>query len=253
MYNTYGLLATKVYELTKPIGSSLNGDIDYYSQRLEGITGKILEAGVGTGRMLIPLLEEGFQVEGIDFSEEMLQTCQNNLEAHSLSSVLHIGDLSTFKLPTTNYDAIILPTSTFCLIETEELAIKVLTNFFNHLSSKGKIIFDIDLPFYPELNETSTSTFNVSEHELITLERKIVEIDWLKQQIISHLTYSQWLNGVLIKTELQPFLLRWYGLTEITLMLEKIGYENITISADYEYSEQPTNSNQTITIEAYKD
>ena len=252
MYNTYGSLATKVYELTKPVGSSLNGDVDYYSERLDGITGKILEAGVGTGRMMIPLLEEGYSVEGLDLSKDMLKTCQSNLEKHSLASKLHVGDLATFDLPTKDYEAIILPTSTFCLIDTEELAIKVLTNFYNHLTSKGKLIFDLDLPFYPELNETSTSTFKVNDNEVITLERKITEIDWLKQHIISHLTYSEWLEGVLVKTELQPFLLRWYGLTEITLILEKIGFTNVSISADYEYLEKPTDSNQTITIEAYK-
>lgn len=252
MYNSYGSLATKVYELTKPVGSSLNGDIDYYSERLSGITGKILEAGVGTGRMLIPLLEDGYEVEGVDLSQDMLEKCQSNLEKHSLISKLHVGDLATFDLPTKDYQAIILPTSTFCLIETEALAIEVLTNFYNHLESKGKLIFDLDLPFYPELNETSTSTFKINEHEIITLERKITEIDWLKQHIISHLTYSNWLDGVLTKTELQPFLLRWYGLTEITLILEKIGFSSISISADYEYLEKPTNSNQTITIEAYK-
>lgn len=35
MYNNYGSLATKVYELTKPAGASINGDIDYYIERLE--------------------------------------------------------------------------------------------------------------------------------------------------------------------------------------------------------------------------
>ena len=252
MYNNYGSLATKVYELTKPAGASINGDIDYYIERLDGITGKILEAGVGSGRMLIPLLEENLDVVGIDASSDMLAMCQQNLATNQLKAELHTGNLIDFDLGYETFEGIIMPTSTFCLIETEELAIKVLTNFYNHLTSKGKLIFDLDLPFYPELNDTSISTFEVSDKELITLEKKIVEIDWLKQQIVSHLTYSQWLNAELVKTELQPFLLRWYGLTEITLLLEKIGFKNITISADYEYLETPTDSNQTITVEAYK-
>ncbi|MFI3620649.1 class I SAM-dependent methyltransferase [Vagococcus fluvialis] len=253
MYNNYGSLATKVYELTKPAGASINGDIDYYIERLEGITGKILEAGVGNGRMLIPLLEENLDVVGIDASSDMLAMCQQNLVTNQLKAELHTGNLIDFNLGYETFEGIIMPTSTFCLIETEELAIKVLTNFYNHLTSKGKLIFDLDLPFYPELNETSISTFEVSDKELITLEKKIVEIDWLKQQIVSHLTYSQWRNGELIKTELQPFLLRWYGLTEVTLLLEKAGFKTITISADYDYLETPTDSNQTITVEAHKE
>ena len=252
MYNNYGSLATKVYELTKPVGSSINGDIDYYSERLEGITGKILEAGVGSGRMLIPLLKNGFQIEGIDQSSDMLSMCQRNLEQHDLQAVLHQGNLIHFDLGKAVFEAIIMPTATFSLIETEELALQVLENFYKHLTNQGKIIIDLDLPFYPELNETSTSTYNINTHEIITLERKIVEIDWLNQHIISHLTYSQWLDGKLTQTELQPFLLRWYGLTEFKLLLEKVGFKNITISADYDFHSSPTDSNQTITVEAYK-
>lgn len=252
LYNRYGSLATKIYELTKPTGTSINGDINYYIERLEGIHGKILEAGVGSGRMLIPLLEEGFNVVGIDTSSDMLAMCQKNLHQSKLVAELHTGNLIDFDLGHDQFEAIIMPTSTFCLIETEKLAINVLTNFFNHLTSGGKLIFDLDLPFYPELNETSTSTFQISQNELITLERKIVEIDWLKQHLISHLTYSQWVEGKLMKTELQPFLLRWYGLTEIELILEKIGFKDISISADYEFDISPIDSNQSITIEAYK-
>ena len=253
MYNFYGTLATKVYELTKPIGTSLNGDIDYYSERLEGIDGTILEAGVGTGRMLIPLLEDGFDVHGVDSSIEMLEKCQKHLKEHALETILFEDDLTIFNLGKKDYSAIILPTSTFCLIKTQQLAQQVLENFYNHLASGGKIIFDLDLPFYPELNEVAISTHAISETEWITLERRIVEIDWLNQQIVSHLTYCHWVSGKLVKTELQPFLLRWYGLTEIKLMLEKIGFKNISISADYEFDVEPTDSNQTITVEAYKD
>lgn len=252
MYNHYGELATTVYELTKPAGASLNGDIDYYMERLEGITGPILEAGVGSGRMLIPLLEEGFHIEGIDQSKDMLDACQKNLVAHHLSAPIYQDDLALFSIHDNYYDAIIMPTSTFCLIQTEELANQVLENFHRHLKPNGKIIIDLDLPFYPELGESATTSFPLSSKELITYEKKIVEIDWLKQHTIYHLTYAKWIEGVLVKQELQQFLLRWYGLNEFKLILEKVGFQDISISSDYEFDVHPVDSNQTITFEAIK-
>jgi hypothetical protein len=45
-------LATEVYELDKPIGHSF-GDVEYYLRRLAGISGRILEPAVGTGRILM--------------------------------------------------------------------------------------------------------------------------------------------------------------------------------------------------------
>lgn len=252
MYNYYGPLATKVYELTKPVGASLNEDIDYYSQRLDGLKGKVLEAGVGSGRMLIPLLKEGINIEGIDQSFDMLAACQTNLTKENLTTTIHQGNLADFFIGENYYETIIMPTSTFCLLETETLAYQTLRNFYRHLKVGGKVIIDLDLPFYPELGESSTSSFPLNQEELITYEKKIVEIDWLNQHIISHLTYSYWQKGELVKQELQQFLLRWYGLNEFSLMLEKVGFKQITVSADYEFDEAPTNSNQTITVEAIK-
>ncbi len=252
MYNHYGELATTVYEITKPVGTSLNGDIDYYSKRLERITGTILEAGVGSGRMLIPLLEDGLSVEGIDQSEEMLAACRLNLNKQGLEACLHHGDLATFFLGDNQFEAIIVPTATFCLIQTEKLAYQVLENFYRHLVTGGKVIIDLDLPFYPELGESSITSFSLNDNNFITYEQKIVEIDWLKQQTVSHLTYSKWVDGVLVKTELQQFLLRWYGINEFKLMLESVGFKDISISSDYDHNIYPIDSNQTITFEAYK-
>jgi hypothetical protein len=66
---SYGKLATEVYDIDKPIGRSYR-DVEFYLERLRSCTGRILEPGVGTGRMLIPLLEAGLAVEGVDSSPE---------------------------------------------------------------------------------------------------------------------------------------------------------------------------------------
>lgn len=79
--------------------------------------------------MLIPLLEENLDVVGIDASSDMLAMCQQNLTTNQLKAELHTGNLIDFDLGYETFEGIIMPTSTFCLIETEELAIKVLTNF----------------------------------------------------------------------------------------------------------------------------
>lgn len=251
MFSNYGPLCTEVYQLTKPVGTTLNGDIDYYLERLDGTTGPILEAGVGTGRMLIPLLQEGFSVEGIDQSDAMLAACQKNLTAANLTTNLYQGNLDTILLEK-KYAGIIMPTSTFCLFETEEIAIKVLHNLYNHLEVGGRLIVDLDLPFYPELGEITTTTYPLSATAGITVENKTVDIDWLNQHIISYLTYQKWSKGQLVATELQQLLLRWYGLTEFRLILESIGFKAITLTADYQHAETPIDSNQTITFEATK-
>ena len=79
----YGTLATEVYDLDKPIGRSF-GDVEYYTRLLATISGRILEPATGTGRILIPLLEAGHEVDGVDSSPEMLAVCRRHCQDRGL-------------------------------------------------------------------------------------------------------------------------------------------------------------------------
>lgn len=77
MLSYYGRLSSEVYDMDKPVGRSF-GDIEFYADRLKSCKGPVLEPATGTGRILIPLLEKGFHVEGFDSSTDMLRICHEN-------------------------------------------------------------------------------------------------------------------------------------------------------------------------------
>lgn len=54
MLSYYSKLSSEVYDIDKYIGLSF-GDVEFYRERLASCKGNILEPGVGTGRILIPL------------------------------------------------------------------------------------------------------------------------------------------------------------------------------------------------------
>ncbi|MEC2303012.1 class I SAM-dependent methyltransferase, partial [Bacillus cereus] len=66
------------------------------------------------------------------------------------------------------------------------------------------------------------------------------------------LKYEKWSKGQLVQTELQRFAVRWCGIEEFKLLLESIGFSNITCSAEYDYEKEPSNANQMITFEAMR-
>jgi len=119
MEKEYGRLSTMFYEYSKPVGHSIDGDIEYYSGRLEHISGRILEAGVGTGRVLIPLIKKGLTIDGIDSSPAMLEQCRINLETHECTASLYEQDLTASSLPH-RYEAIIMPAGSFCLLPRQK-------------------------------------------------------------------------------------------------------------------------------------
>jgi SAM-dependent methyltransferase len=105
--SSYGLLAAEVYDLDKPIGTSF-GDVEFYRQVLDGVGGRVLEPAVGTGRILIPLLEAGLDVDGYDTSPEMIAMCRDNCRRHGLDPVIQDADM-TVSVRAGEYSAVIVP------------------------------------------------------------------------------------------------------------------------------------------------
>lgn len=248
MLSFYSKLCSEVYDLDKPIGHSY-GSVEYYLNRLDSCKGPILEPATGTGRILIPLLEKGFKVDGFDISTEMLNICRINCEKRGLNPILFEMDMETFSL-NTKYDAIIIPSGTFLLLHDREKSIKALNNFYSHLDNGGRLILDIC--FQPDfsIGKVSTRKWECENGDIITLQDTNVEIDYINQYTVSYGRYEKWRNGSLIQTELEPFPLRWYGVEEFKMILKQIGFEDIVISADYNYGQYPTKANQIITFEA---
>lgn len=248
MLGYYSKLSTEVYGVDKPIGTSF-GDVEFYLERLAGITGDILEPATGTGRMLVPLLEHGFKVDGFDSSPEMLEMCKQNCEQRGLAPHLFEGEMETFALGT-EYEAIIIPAGTFLLLHERDASLKALKNFHRHLKPGGKLIVDLYLPTDNEVGHSTLRTWEVEDGEVITLETTINEVDHINQFSVSHHRYERWKRGKLLDTELERFAMRWYGVEEFRTILENHSFGDIVISADYTYGKYPNSPQQSITFEA---
>ena len=48
-------------------------ELDLIQQHLSGSKGRCLEIGCGSGRILLPLLDAGYLVDGVDVSQDMLE------------------------------------------------------------------------------------------------------------------------------------------------------------------------------------
>ncbi|MFT4146977.1 MAG: class I SAM-dependent methyltransferase [Mobilitalea sp.] len=248
MLSYYGRLSSEVYDMDKPIGHSF-GDVEFYTNRLESCEGRILEPATGTGRMLIPMIEKGFEVDGFDCSKEMLHICENNCRIKNLKPKLFEAKMESFSQDS-KYDAIIVPTGTFLLLHERADSIKALHNFYKHLSNGGRLIIDIFLQTDISIGISSIRTFQCANGDIITLDKKIVQVDYINQYTISHTRYEKWREGVLLETELEYFPLRWYGVEEFKLILESIGFKDIIISSDYKFGQYPVNAEKVITFEA---
>ncbi len=140
----YGRLVTEVYELDKPIGHSF-GDVEYYLAQLREVGGPVCEPAVGTGRILIPLLEAGLEVEGADTSPEMLAVCRQHCQERGLDPVLRQADMTTFARPGA-YRAVIIPAGSIGLLDGRAATMQALRCFHQSLMPGGRLIVDVDAP-----------------------------------------------------------------------------------------------------------
>jgi SAM-dependent methyltransferase len=249
MYSSYGELCTEVYDLSKPLGFSF-GDVEFNLERLLDIKGKVLEVGCGSGRVLIPLLQAGVDIDGLDNSEAMLESCRRRCNELNLTPGLYKDEMPNFTITGKKYEAIIIPGGSFQLIEGRSQAIATLQNLLSYLTPGGKLIMDLFIPTDYNANSQTTRTWNTMNNEVIVLEDKRIELNLLEQKTVSLLKYEKWKDGELIQTELQRFPLSWYGVNEFELILEKLGYQQIIKSSDYNYNKEPEKDGQMITYEA---
>ena len=79
---------TAYYDQTRTFDPSCFGQaVDWLAGRFPPFTfPAILEPGVGTGRIALPLVERGYQVTGVDISEEMLKVCTAQSRALGMNS-----------------------------------------------------------------------------------------------------------------------------------------------------------------------
>ncbi len=231
----YGTLATEVYELDKPIGHSF-GDVEYYARELAGMRGKILEPAVGTGRILIPLLEAGLDVDGLDSSREMLAVCRQHCRDRGLDPVLREADMTAFTQPGA-FEAVIIPTGSITLLDGRNATLGALACFRESLQPSGRLIVDVPAPQL--VTEPEPMRYWRREPYLWTLQTMHIDYDPVANQTTRFLRYEKWHDGSLLATELQPFRLQHWSLPEFGALLAEAGYSDIRVNADYQDDRVP--------------
>ncbi|MDN3712102.1 class I SAM-dependent methyltransferase [Paracoccus cavernae] len=246
--NRYGALSSWVYNLDKPVGRSF-GDLEYYRDRLAACHGPILEPAVGNGRIFVPLLQEGFQIEGFDASEEMLNYCRDACQKRNLSADLTLQTFEEFSYGK-SFAAIIVPAGSFQLITDEVAAAAVLKRFYDHLAPEGRLIIDLD-PIGGILAPPGPiRSWTTEGGDLLTLTDNRVQTNHLAQTTLSHSRYDLWRNGALIETELELFKLRWWGVHEFRLALRDAGFADVQVSGNYQHGRAPQPEDEIFTFEA---
>jgi hypothetical protein len=235
MTREYGTLATEVYELDKPVGHPF-ADVEYYTNLLADVSGPILEPATGTGRILIPLLEAGHQVEGLDSSPQMLARCRQHCRDRGLDPVLHEADMTAF-VQLAAYEAVIIPAGSIALLDGRKATLQALTCFHDSLVLGGSLV--VDVPVAQPAAGHEAMRYWQRGPCLWTLQTMHIEYNPAANQTTRFLRYDKWLDGTLLTSELQTFRSQHWNCQEFENLLAEAGFTPALVAADYKNAASP--------------
>lgn len=137
-------------------------DLQFYRDCIEEYGNPTLELGCGTGRVTIPLAEQGVDITGLDLNESMLKRAREKASEKNLDIDLIHGDMRDFSVDRT-FNTILLPVNTLQVLTELEEYESLLSNVYQHLSEEGRFIFEIFNPDFDILKDSLDGTDEESE------------------------------------------------------------------------------------------
>ena len=237
----YGIMARHWAE-----NNTTGPEIAYFQQQIEQYGQPVLDAGCGTGRLLIPFLRAGLDVDGCDISGDMLAYCQQAAEREGLSTRLYQQALHELDLPR-RYQTIVA-CGVIGVGVSRQQDFMALQRFYNHLLPGGLLILD-GLPAYAEARlwplwhkdarshlpepwpaEIGKVPADGREYEL---HYRLVALDPLAQRTVDELRTLLFKDGQLVGDNTYTLQSTYYFRHEMQLLLEKAGFTVEAVKGDF--------------------
>lgn len=240
-------LGTEIYDLqSAAIAPSRpgQGDVAFFRRLANEVGGPVLEIGCGTGRVSIPLAEDGHEVVGIDRSPAMLRLAEARRAAQPSDVAARLtfvqGDMTTLDLGR-RFALIVAPSRVFQFALTSDAQRSALRAMKAHMRPEGRLVVDLfdpafefigpDAVFPPRNGEvTHPRTGNRVAWEILGRApdpaAQLVVSDWSARELSP--------SGEVLRDETERLTLRWSTRSEMRLLFELEGLDVVAEYGDFE-------------------
>jgi SAM-dependent methyltransferase len=142
-----------IAELYDPWSASVVEDIAFYLEEARRSGGPVLELGVGTGRIAVPIAADGIRVIGVDSSRAMLEICARRAALAGVDVDLRVGDLRRPPI-TEPVPLVICPFRSLLHMQTDEDRLSALGAAHDLLLPEGRLVFDVFAPGAADIAQT---------------------------------------------------------------------------------------------------
>ena len=156
-------------------------DIPFYFGQIEKYGEPVLELACGTGRITIPIAEQGIQITGLDISEPMLSHAQKKSAVKGIDVEWIRADCRNFKL-NKKFNLIILPFNSIAHLHDLESIEACFSCVKEHLTNEGRFVIDVFNPRLDILTRDPNRRYPVAQYsdpdgkgEVVITENNIYE------------------------------------------------------------------------------
>jgi len=200
------------------------GECDFIEQEINREKSfKIIDIGCGTGRHAIELTKRGYNVTGIDLSENQIKRAREKAQEAGLTIDFQTQDARNLPFDGEFDLAIMLCEGGFSLMETDEMNFEILKNATKALKNKGKLIFTALSGLFPLFH--SVNDFYKSTQKEGQSQCKECSFDLMTFRDYNTVVFEDDSGN---KRELKCSE-RYYVPSEITQLLKSLGFKKIDI------------------------
>ena len=144
-----------IARLYDPWSRSVTEDVPFYVDEARAAGGPIVELGVGTGRIAVPIAARGIRVIGVDSSEGMLDVCREQAELAGVAELLdlRLGDLREPPVAE-RVRLAICPFRALLHMPDDAERLRALRSAHELLVPGGRFVFDVFAPGERDIAET---------------------------------------------------------------------------------------------------
>jgi SAM-dependent methyltransferase len=230
-------------EFADPVGydreDSSDTGVAFYAALARETGGPVLEIACGTGRVAIPIAQQGFDVTGLDVVPGMLEVARGKAEAAGLPARWVEGDARAFDLGE-RFRLIFLTGNAFQAFLTNADQEALLGRVRAHLHDEGLFAFETRNPRWGTRGESEEDRDGL----FVNLETRAEEEAWPSYidatgrevrvsrtrdydhvaQVLHWTTYRRWRDGVQERTKVTRIALRYTFPQELAALLHHNGF-----------------------------
>ena len=211
-----------------------------------------LDIGCGSGRLLLPLLGEGRDIEGVEPSADMLAICRERAAARGLQPVLHQQMLQTLDLPR-HYRTILVSCGTLHLVVDRAEVLDSLRRLHDHLLPGGAVVLTA---FAPWVYIRAEGPFGKDWHPRATTslpdgtdlvkEGMLLGVNKTEQTAEYAVRYRRLRGDTVLDEQICQTPMRWYFKHELSMMLEQAGLQVTGVTGNY--TDEPVSDEHDVTV-----